>query len=733
MSDAATHATSGSLRTVALCGAAMLALLGLTATCSGATTADWPAVTDPALEIPAGSALDFSALSPPLPDTRMQVAGEKLLFDGQERAINCATLAPGFSETPGSGFPDHETADRYAVQLARHGYNFARLHFVDALLMRGAQHDLDFNPDELDRFQYFVAALRRNHIHWMIDAQSSGNAGLGSVFPNRWSENRGMLLRVFLEQSAFDHWTQLADKLLTTPNPYTGLSLIDDPHTAGIVMVNEGVLAMQATIHPDPGGRYPALMQAPYARWLQDRRMPPALAASLPKVSDRGPQMETFQRFIAERQQATSAAMERHLRALGFTGFLTQFDNWGQLNMLPSRRGLQVVDMHGYDQVPVPLVAGNVTRSASTLDDGGRYVQQMAGTRFFGRPFIVTEHDQPFWNAYRYESGLVVPAVASLQGWQFVCRHADGPIDLAYDGKGNRKDALAPDGVGLDPVARAAETLTALLLRRKEIRPAAATLTTPISDDRALRNGGVEEFPAEIGIAQWLVRIGIADDRSGPAPARSAAMDVDLTGLGPSPAAGPVGSRIVGYLRAKGLLDRANPSDPGRGSFVSDGGQVALDTRQRSLSVLTPLTAAIAFQSLGSSPGQARDVGPLRITRADAPALVAVSALDGKPLAQSARVLAILAGDARNSGMIVGPMGVLVRAGSLPVQVQPVHVAATLAAGAGAWRMTPLGLNGTPGTTVPLTRSGARLLVPLATDMDRARPTTYFLLQRNNP
>ncbi|MGG2382928.1 hypothetical protein, partial [Salmonella enterica] len=90
---------------------------------------------------------------------------------------------------------------------------------------------------------------------------------------------------------------------------------------------------------------------------------------------------------------------------------------------------------------------------------------------------------------------------------------------------------------------------------------------------------------------------------------------------------------------------------------------------------------------LGSSPGQARDVGPLRITRADAPALVAVSALDGKPLAQSARVLAILAGDARNSGMIVGPMGVLVRAGSLPVQVQPVHVAATLAAGAGAWRM----------------------------------------------
>lgn len=30
------------------------------------------------------------------------------------------------------GFPDHAMADRYALQLRRHGYNCARFHFLDA-------------------------------------------------------------------------------------------------------------------------------------------------------------------------------------------------------------------------------------------------------------------------------------------------------------------------------------------------------------------------------------------------------------------------------------------------------------------------------------------------------------------------------------------------------------------------------------------------------------------------
>lgn len=78
----------------------------------------------------------------------------------------CASLA--WSPASG-GFPDHVTADRYARQLAMHGYNLARLHFVDASLMFGRDRDFDYDPETLDRIQYLLAALKRNGIYWMVD------------------------------------------------------------------------------------------------------------------------------------------------------------------------------------------------------------------------------------------------------------------------------------------------------------------------------------------------------------------------------------------------------------------------------------------------------------------------------------------------------------------------------------------------------------------------------------
>ena len=67
------------------------------------------------------------------------------------------------------GFPDHADADRYALQLARHGYNIARLTFLDASLMSGRDGDFDFDPQVLDRIHYLLAALKRNGISWIID------------------------------------------------------------------------------------------------------------------------------------------------------------------------------------------------------------------------------------------------------------------------------------------------------------------------------------------------------------------------------------------------------------------------------------------------------------------------------------------------------------------------------------------------------------------------------------
>ncbi|NML12851.1 hypothetical protein HHL08_22410 [Sphingobium sp. AR-3-1] len=717
-----------SAKPAAWCGAISIAVLLLSISMAHPTNpAEWLPLNDRSLEIVAGSPLDFSEFAGDLAHNGiLTISGDRLTLNGAEPRINCAMLGPGFSTTPGSGFPDHPTAERYAEQLRRHGYNLVRFHHVDSLLMAGAKADFAFNPVQVDRLQYLMAALKKNGIRWSLDLMTSDNAALGGVFPNRWSERNGMRIRLYVERPAFVHWQKLMHKLLTTNNPYSHVAPANDPATAMVVLLNEGGITHQAAI---AGKRFPDLLKPPYASWLEARGLDRIYADKLPALVHGGASMEQFQRFLNELQIAVTREMTESVRSAGYQGPVTAFASWPQLNAIPSRRDLALVDMHGYDQTPPGGKEGAQVRPISSFDDAGRYLQHIATTRFFGRPFIVTEHDQPFWNPYRYESGLAVPALASLQGWQFVCRHADGPINLAYDGVGTRKQALQPDGGGLDPVARAGETLTALLLLRGEIARARPQVGLNVSDAEALSNGGAREVPASLGATAWIARIGLFDARS-----TAAGVNPDLTMSVPiAPLAVSFGqryanaNRIVDKLRARGLLAPGNTTDPLHNRWESPGGQVLLLGQQRELRVTTRQTSALAFEKV-SAPVT---LGPLRIKSADSSALLSFSALDDQPLGHSRRILVIMASDARNTGMKIASDGTLIALGQLPLELRRVRVAATLAAPKGsAWQLTPLRLNGTLDTPIGLQADSAGLQVALDTALSPRGPTTFFLLER---
>ena len=162
-----------------------------------------------------------------------------------------------------------------------------------------------------------MGALRKHGIRWMIDLMSSDNAALGSEYPHRWAEKRGMLLRVFVEPAAFAHWQALASKLLTTRNPYTGLAPAQDPSTAALILINEDPINIQAVIgDAKHKGRFPDLLRAPYVAWLKERGSY-AAAAQLPALDADGPAMEQFQKFLTELQIETSARMRASVEAMG--------------------------------------------------------------------------------------------------------------------------------------------------------------------------------------------------------------------------------------------------------------------------------------------------------------------------------------------------------------------------------------------------------------------------------
>src|SRR5258708_881732 len=153
----ALHAQRSAARPARWLPLPIIALLAAIAGWSSPVSAEWVPVRDVSLIVQKGSPLDFSGFWPLQPAGAsgrvVADANGALVFEHhpETRArFHCAALA--WSPASGS-FPDKVDADRYAEQLRIHGYNIARFHYFDAILMSGRDKDFDYDPVQLDRFR----------------------------------------------------------------------------------------------------------------------------------------------------------------------------------------------------------------------------------------------------------------------------------------------------------------------------------------------------------------------------------------------------------------------------------------------------------------------------------------------------------------------------------------------------------------------------------------------------
>jgi hypothetical protein len=188
-------------------------------------------------------------------------------------------------------------------------------------------------------------------------------------------------------------------------------------------------------------------------------------------------------------------------------------------------------------------------------------------------------------------------------------------------------------------------------------------------------------------------------------------------------AAGRFNGRL-GALRTAGVLDANNPSAADRGYYQTDTGQIVLDTQKKRLTVITPLTEAAVFDTL-----EPISLSSLKIDSIDTPALVSVSAMDGKPLQSSKRMLVIVATDARNSNMQFADAGetTLSSLGKLPVLMRTAIVKLTLAnANAAQLKVYSDTLAGKRGDAIAVQHDGSSITFTLDTSKLSHGPTTYF-------
>lgn len=187
----------------------------------------------------------------------------------------------GFNVATRSNTPDHETAEKLAARFASLGVNVIRLHAADApvgdepgswsscreapLLDYENGTTRRFNPEGLDRFDYFFAQLKERGIYLHLDlivARAFTQAD-GLDYPGE----PGSCCKCYtmVNSRLVELQKEYARELLCHVNPYTGLRLIDDPAVMTIQINNEDSAIKGTAETKDLEG------VKPYRKELQDK------------------------------------------------------------------------------------------------------------------------------------------------------------------------------------------------------------------------------------------------------------------------------------------------------------------------------------------------------------------------------------------------------------------------------------------------------------------------------
>ena len=229
---------------------------------------------------PAGSAVDVSWLNDrPAGGPGFVRVRDGHFVDGSGKRVRF--VASNF--TFGSCFPDHAMADKLAARLASLGINCIRFHHLDnqaaprGIWKPGTAKKNEFDPGQLDRLDYFIAALKRQGIYANLNLHISRNYWEGEDFPDGLANDRERQEKLPNYGKALDKINSqmvrmqrdYARALLTHENAYTHTAYAKDPCVAMVEINNENsLLQIKVAALPD---YYRAEVLTKWNQWLKTR------------------------------------------------------------------------------------------------------------------------------------------------------------------------------------------------------------------------------------------------------------------------------------------------------------------------------------------------------------------------------------------------------------------------------------------------------------------------------
>lgn len=727
---------------------------------------EWKPVDMNDLVIKEGSALDLSGITEQGPAGKH---GRVIIGSGGNLAFEDAPSRPvrfqgfnGMWKSLGqfdqlSGKDQHKYLALFAELIKRQGYNVVRPLAMEGYIMKGSLADCKPNLEKIDLFDRFIYELKQRGIYTYLTIGAYNLGFKDSEYAFRMIDE--FKTRMFLgDEELRSKWKTMAGILMNHINPYTGIAWKDDPAIICVEFFNEQEIGFYRARGTNNELK---MLNEKWEQWIRSKyKTPQALSISwniqVSSWKEAQPYLSFDDRtwngmdtksidlraFRDEAARELISWYETVIRQLGYKGLTSQYNVGKQISLSSIRwESSPVISMNGYFNHPTGFFnVGSTLRPNSSIGSEASYWLGINSTCLSDRPFIVTEHNHSFWNPYVHEDGLLFAAYSALQDFSGILVHTD-PVTWKID---SQMDCFY---VASSPVMRANEFLACCLFQRGDVQPAKHNVMLQIPQPFIVEgnngNQGVNTEQAKIGlITGFSVSFSGLKKSSDVSSVLSASMiKPDLTlqpGMGATIESGEwsVDTResgsysfslpiLVDNLKKGNIIPADNLSDPTNGIFQSETGEILLRSRENLMKVETGKTEAVSLEA-----GKSENIGSLNVLGSTAPATIAVTSVDGSPLASSSRIVLVYSTEVANTGMELSPDRVtLLKQGTLPVLMKTGKLDITLKNSNG-WNMSlyALGLDGSRREKIPVQFANGLLKIDINTADLKNGPTPFFEL-----
>ena len=625
-------------------------------------------------KIAPGSALDFSRFldAPAGKYGEVVVQGDRFAF---AHAPDKTVRFYGTNLTHRLPFMSKADCETVATALAAQGFNAVRLHMNEQWLT-ASPGATDFDPAQKDKMDYLISCLRKRGIYYVMTIYSAANFQPGAIqdvpeFRDRSFrfEMKGLIM---ISPDAMNYMRRYAKSLLCAVNPYTGVAPKDDPALIGIELTNEDPLNLFKTNYPE-------------FTPIFTRKCREYLAAKNGKDPSDQEVEDYYNHFLLDLQSRFYETMKKYLRdELGIRKPLSDVNCRTDLAYSMVRNEMDYADIHAYWDLYKyegakfgggMFTAGQKFKSfiVKFLNPiTGHWASQLeaAAPRPLGKPFACGEFNMCYPEPERAFTVPLQSALAGLQGWSMIL-HYGYASDPALVLQPHPERFL---NVVTSPLSIFSERIGETFFTRGAVAESKITIPLVLTRDylySKVRTAPSVPPPRDYFLLGFSCRIGTllvnGDEDLSKYPC--VVVPADMTDI-------PACVRKGKWFRADANL-LANLKDilPGQtpDQSHSSTGQVTLDAKAGTFAVSTPQSECLLLSDNVPSV----DGAALSVTGNRTPATCFITGLDGKPLADSRRMLVLYLTDLRNTGTVIDRSGqypVIRDQGNLPYLIRQGNV-----------------------------------------------------------